>query len=132
MELHPRWQQIFGLMLLLRKRPSPLELQKGLGLLNMAPIVSFAFFKETLAIMFGVAIVKSKLLSKWIGKAGVVIGAVIIYAGIEVAYLAFGYANVGGLRGITMIIFSIWVGILGGLMWRKSMSMSNQKNLIRR
>jgi hypothetical protein len=91
----------------------------------------FRILQGTLAIVFGVAIVKSKLLSKWIGGAGVVIGAVIIYAGIEVAYLAFGYANIGGLRGISMIAFSIWVGILGGLMWRKSMSKSNQKNLIR-
>jgi hypothetical protein len=41
------------------------------------------------AIIFGVAIVRSKLLNKWIGGAGVVIGATTIYAGIEVAYLSF-------------------------------------------
>ncbi len=75
--------------------------------------------------MFGVAIVKSKLLSRWIGGVGVVIGAVTIYAGLEVAYLGFGYPTTE--YGISMIIYFIWVGILGGLMWRKSMSKSNQK-----
>jgi hypothetical protein len=81
----------------------------------------FRILQGLAAIVFGVAIVKSKLLNKWIGGAGVVIGAITIYAGIEVAYLAFGYANIGGLRGISMIIYSIWVIILGGLLWRKSM-----------
>ena len=76
-----------------------------------------------LAIIF-VAIVKSKLLSRWIGGAGVVIGANIIYAGIEVAYLGFVYANNGSLREISMVIYSIWVIILGGLMWKESMLMS--------
>jgi hypothetical protein len=78
-------------------------------------------------VIFGVAIVKSKLLSRWIGGAGVIVGAVTIYAGIEVAYLGFGYANIGGLRGISMIIYFIWVGILGGFMWKKSMSKIIQK-----
>jgi hypothetical protein len=42
------------------------------------------------AVIFSVAIVKSKLLSKWISGAGVVIGVVTLYAGLEVAYLEFG------------------------------------------
>ena len=87
----------------------------------------FRILQGILAIIFGVAIVKSKLLSKWIGGAGVVIGAITIYAGIEVAYLGFG--GLTTIIGISMIIYFIWVGILGGLMWKKLMSMSksNQK-----
>ena len=87
----------------------------------------FRILQGTLAILFGVAIVKSRLLSRWIGGAGVIVGAITIYAGIEVAYLGFGYTNIVGLRGISMIIYFIWVGILGGLMWKKSMSKSIQK-----
>jgi hypothetical protein len=87
----------------------------------------FRILQGTLAIIFGIAIIKSKLLSRWIGGAGVVIGAAAIYAGIEVAYLAFGYANIGGLRGISMIIYFIWVGLLGGFMWKKSMSETKHK-----
>jgi hypothetical protein len=70
----------------------------------------------------GVAIVKRKLLSRSIGGAGVVIGAVTIYAGLEVAYLDFGYVSTK--IGISMIIYFIWAGILGGFMWKKSMSKS--------
>ena len=85
----------------------------------------FRILQGLVAIMFGVAIVKNKLLNKWIGGAGVVIGAVTIYAGLEVAYLGFGYVTTE--YGISTIIYFIWVGILGGFMWRKSMSKNNEK-----
>jgi hypothetical protein len=85
----------------------------------------FRILQGLVAIMFGVAIVKSKLLSKWIGGVGVVIGAITIYAGIEVAYLGFG--GLTTIIGISMIIYFIWVGILGGFMWRKSISKNIQK-----
>ena len=67
----------------------------------------FRILQGTVAGIFGIAIIKSKLLSRWIGGAGVVIGAVTIYAGLEVAYLGFG-----GLTtkiGISTIIYFIWV-----------------------
>jgi hypothetical protein len=76
----------------------------------------FRILQGTVAVIFGVAIVKSKLLNRWIGGAGVVIGAVTIYAGLEVAYLGFG--GLTTIIGISMIIYFIWVGILGGLMWK--------------
>ena len=85
----------------------------------------FRILQGTVAVIFGVAIVKSKLLSRWIGGAGVVIGAVTIYAGIEVAYLGFG--GLATMIGISMIIYFIWVGILGGIMLKKSVSKRNQK-----
>ncbi len=72
--------------------------------------------------IFGVAIVKSKNLSKLIGGAGVIMGAVTIYAGLEVAYLGFGYVSTE--IGISWIIYFLWVGILGGYMWKKSMTKS--------
>ena len=80
----------------------------------------FRILQGTVAVIFGVAIVKSRVLSKWIGEAGVVMGAVTIYAGLEVAYLGFG--GLTTIIGISMIIYFIWVGILGGFMWGKSMS----------
>ena len=43
----------------------------------------FRILQGLVAVIFGVAIVKTKLLSKWIG-GGVFIGAITIYAGIEV------------------------------------------------
>ena len=87
----------------------------------------FRILQGTVAVIFGLAIVKSMLLSRWIGGAGVIVGAVTIVAGLEVAYVGFAYTNIVGLRGISMIIYFIWIGILGGFMWRKAMSKSNQK-----
>src|SRR5918999_6319761 len=49
----------------------------------------FRILQGLVAIIFGVAIVKTNLLSKSIGGAGIIIGAVTIYAGLEVAYLGF-------------------------------------------
>ena len=76
----------------------------------------FRILQGTVAVIFGAAIVKSKLLSSWICGAGVVIGAVTIYAGLEVAYLGFG--GLTTVIGISMIVYFIWVGILGGLIWK--------------
>jgi hypothetical protein len=67
------------------------------------------------------------LLSRWIGVAIVIVGAVTIVAGLEVDYVGFAYTNIIGLRGISMIIYFIWIGILGDFMLRKVMSKSNQK-----
>ena len=97
---------------------------EGIRLIEYGTNSIFRVLQGTLAIVFGVAIVKSKILSKWIGGAGVVIGTVTIYAGVEVAYLGFG--GLTTIIGISMIIYFIWVGILGGLMWSKSMSNSNR------
>jgi hypothetical protein len=82
----------------------------------------FRILQGTVAAVFGVAIVKSMLLSRWIGGAGIVVGALCIIGGIEVAYVGFGYTNFVGLRGISMIIYFIWILILGGSMWRKTIS----------
>jgi hypothetical protein len=98
---------------------------EGIRLIEYGTNSIFRILQGTVAVIFGVAIVKSKLLSKWICGAGVVIGAVTIYAGLEVAYLGFG--GLTTIIGISMIIYFIWIGILGGLMWKKSMSMCNQK-----
>lgn len=82
----------------------------------------FRFLQGTVAAIFGVAIVKSMVLSRWIGGAGVLVGALCIIGGIEVAYVGFGYTNFVGLRGISMIVYFIWILILGGFMWTKTIS----------
>ena len=86
----------------------------------------FRILQGTIAVIFGVAIVKSMPLSRWIGGVGVFAGAVMIIAGVEVAYVGFASSQ-AGLGAVSLIIYSIWIGILGGFMWRKAMSKSNQK-----
>jgi hypothetical protein len=82
----------------------------------------FRILQGTVAVIFGVAIVKTMLLSRWIGGAGVIVGAISIIVGVEVAYVGFGYSNFVGLRGISMIIYFIWIAIVGIFMWRKTIS----------
>jgi uncharacterized protein DUF4386 len=103
----------------------PFRVAEGIRFIEYGTNSIFRILQGTVAVIFGVAIVKSKILSKWIGGAGVVIGAITIYAGLEVAYLGFG--GLTTIIGISMIIYFIWVGVLGGLMWKRSMSKGNQK-----
>ena len=71
------------------------------------------------AIIFGVAIAKSAILSRWVGMFGVVAGAVTIIAGTGVAYLGFAPLPIVG--DFSIFIAFAWVIVLGIFMWRKSM-----------
>jgi hypothetical protein len=79
----------------------------------------YRILQGTVAIVFGVAIVKSVVLSRWIGAVGIAAGVLWIAAGVEVAYVGFASVNVG-LGVISKIIYYIWIGILGAFMWRKT------------
>lgn len=71
------------------------------------------------AIIFGVAIVKSALLSRWIGGVGIFAGVATVIAGVSVAYVGFApLPIVGDMATITTFA---WVVILGIFMWRKTM-----------
>lgn len=71
------------------------------------------------AIIFGVAIAKSAILSRWIGGLGIFSGAATIVAGVGVAYLGFAPLPVVG--DLATFISFAWVIILGAFMWRKTM-----------
>jgi uncharacterized membrane protein len=70
------------------------------------------------AIIFGVAIAKSALLSRWIGAVGIFAGAVTVIAGIGVAYL--GFAPLPLVGDVSTVISFAWIAILGIFMWRKT------------
>jgi hypothetical protein len=72
------------------------------------------------AIIFGVAIAKSALLSRWIGGVGIFAGVATVIAGVGVAYVGFApLPIVGDMATITTFA---WVVILGIFMWRKTMT----------
>ena len=100
---------------------------EGVRFIEIGTNSYFRILPGTVAVIFGIAIMMYKIINRWIGGSGVVIGAVTIYAGLEVSYQGFG-----GLTteiGVSMIIYFIWVGIMGGSMWKKSMSMSKSRSL---
>jgi Domain of unknown function (DUF4386) len=71
------------------------------------------------AIIFGVAIAKSAILSRWIGAVGMFAGAATIFAGVGVAYVGFApLPIVGDVATITSLA---WAIILGIFMWRTTM-----------
>jgi hypothetical protein len=80
----------------------------------------YRLLQGTVAIVFGVAITLSPVVGRWIGAVGILVGAITIAAGIEVAYVGFAsYSSIGlGANWYS----NIWVGILGVFMWRKVMS----------
>jgi hypothetical protein len=76
----------------------------------------FRMLQGAVAIIFGVAIAKSGLLSRWIGAIGIAIGAVSIAAGVVTAYIGFS-EPVSNIWAVTLYL---WIIILGIFMWRKT------------
>jgi Domain of unknown function (DUF4386) len=79
----------------------------------------FRIFQGTVAVLFGVAIAMSKLLSKWIGGLGIFAGAATITAGVGVAYEGFSTSQ-ALLSVVSTVIYLAWLVILGIFMWRKT------------
>jgi Domain of unknown function (DUF4386) len=76
----------------------------------------FRMLQGAVAIIFGVAIAKSALLSRWIGAVGIAVGAVGIAAGVVTAYIGFS-EPVSNIWAVTLYL---WIIILGIFMWRKT------------
>jgi hypothetical protein len=76
----------------------------------------FRMLQGAVGIIFGVAIVKSALLSRWIGAVGIAVGAVSIAAGVVTAYIGFSEP----VSNIWAVTFYLWIIILGIFMWRKT------------
>jgi hypothetical protein len=76
----------------------------------------FRMLQGSVGIIFGVAIVKSTVLSRWIGAVGIAVGAVSITAGVVTAYIGFS-EPVSNIWAVTLYL---WIIILGIFMWRKT------------
>ena len=76
----------------------------------------FRMLQGAVGIIFGVAIAKSALLSRWIGAVGIAVGAVSIASGVVTAYVGFS-EPVSNIWAVTLYL---WIIILGIFMWRKT------------
>ncbi len=70
------------------------------------------------ALIFGVSIVKSAVLARWIGAIGIFAGAATIIVGVGVAYVGFAPLPIVG--DVSTFISFAWIAILGIFMWRKT------------
>jgi hypothetical protein len=68
------------------------------------------------ALIFGIAIAKSAILSRWIGAGGIAVGAVGIAAGVVTAYVGFTEL----VATLSLLTLYPWIVILGIFMWRKT------------
>src|SRR5829696_945134 len=71
------------------------------------------------SLIFGVAIVKSVVLARWIGAVGIAAGVVTIASGVVMAYVGFSSAR-DLVADLSTFIFYPWLVILGIFMWRKT------------
>jgi hypothetical protein len=77
----------------------------------------FRMLQGAVGIIFGIAIAKSFILSRWIGAVGIAVGVASIAAGVITAY--FGFSD--PVADLALILYA-WVIILGIFMWRKTMA----------
>jgi hypothetical protein len=76
--------------------------------------------QSVVSLIFGVAIVKSALLSRWIGAVGIIAGAATVIAGVGVAYVGFAPLPIVG--DVSTLISFAWIAILGIFLWRKTLA----------
>jgi hypothetical protein len=79
----------------------------------------YRMLNGVVALIFGVAIVKSTVLGKWIGAVGIAAGVVTLAAGVVVAYVGFSSVR-DPVADLSTLIFYPWLVILGIFMWRKT------------
>jgi hypothetical protein len=79
----------------------------------------YRMLSGAVALIFGVAIVKSALLARWIGAVGIAAGIVSIAAGVVTAYVGFSSVR-DPVADLSTLIFYPWLVILGIFMWRKT------------
>jgi hypothetical protein len=79
----------------------------------------YRMLSGAVSLIFGVAIVKSVVLSRWIGAVGIAAGIVGLAAGVVVAYVGFSSAR-DLVADLSTFIFYPWLVILGIFMWRRT------------
>ena len=79
----------------------------------------YRMLQGAVALIFGVAIAKSALLSRWIGAVGIAAGVVTIAAGVVVAYVGFSSVR-DPVTDLSTFTLYPWIVILGIFMWRKT------------
>jgi hypothetical protein len=76
----------------------------------------YRMLQGAVALIFGIAIAKSAILSRWIGAVGIAVGAVGIAAGVVTAYVGFSEL----VADLSILTLYPWIVILGIFMWRKT------------
>jgi hypothetical protein len=79
----------------------------------------YRMLQGAIALIFGVAIAKSAILSRWIGAVGIAAGVAGIAAGVVTAYVGFSSVR-DPVADLSTLLLYPWIVILGIFMWRKT------------
>ena len=79
----------------------------------------YRMLSGAVSLIFGIAIVKSALLARWIGAVGIAAGVFTMASGVVMAYVGFSSAR-DLVADLSTLIFYPWLIILGIFMWRKT------------
>jgi hypothetical protein len=79
----------------------------------------YRMLQGAIAIIFGVAIAKSAILSRWIGAVGIAAGVAGIAGGVITAYVGFSSVR-DPVADLSTLLLYPWIVILGIFMWRKT------------
>jgi hypothetical protein len=92
---------------------------EGIRWIEIAANSFFRILQGSVGVIFGVTILASGILHRWIGALGVFAGVATIILGVCVAYV--GFATVGSIEDtVSTWTYLTWVVILGIFMWRKT------------
>jgi len=79
----------------------------------------YRMLQGAIALIFGVAIAKGAILSRWIGAVGIAAGVAGIAAGVVTAYVGFSSVR-DPVADLSTLLLYPWIIILGIFMWRKT------------
>ena len=92
---------------------------EGIRWIEIAANSLFRILQGSVGVIFGVTILASGILRRWIGALGGFAGVATIILGVRVAYV--GFATVGSIEDtVSTWTYLAWVVILGIFMWRKT------------
>jgi hypothetical protein len=101
------------------RKAAYLGVAEGLRWTEWGTQAYYRMLSGTAALIFGVAIVNSAVLARWIGAVGIAAGVVGIAAGVVTAYVGFSSAR-DPVADLSTALFYPWLVILGIFMWRKT------------
>jgi hypothetical protein len=101
------------------EKATALRVAEGLRWTEWGIQAYYRMLQGAIALIFGVAIAKSAILSRWIGAVGIAAGVAGIAAGVITAYVGFSSVR-DPVADLSTLLLYPWIVILGIFMWRKT------------
>jgi hypothetical protein len=101
------------------EKATALRVAEGLRWTEWGIQAYYRMLQGAIALIFGVAIAKSAILSRWIGAVGIAAGVAGMAGGVITAYVGFSSVR-DPVADLSTLLLYPWIVILGIFMWRKT------------